>query len=192
MFDIAFSFIGLIFLFPLMIAISLLIKLRMPGPVLFSQQRTGRHGKTFTIYKFRTMKVNHYGSTISVMGDPRITPLGSKLRKYKLDELTELWNIFKGDMSFVGPRPDVPEYSNKLIGEERYILELRPGITGPGTLMYINEEQLLSSVPDPKKFNDDVIWPDKVRINLSYYYNRSFIGDILIILKTIFRRRELK
>lgn len=168
--------------------IAFLIKLRMPGPVIFSQIRTGRKGKPFTIYKFRTMTVNHGGSTISVKGESRITPAGYILRKYKLDELPELWNVFKGDMSFVGPRPDMPEYSKKLVGEEKKILELRPGITGPATLKYANEEEFLTSVDDPQKYNDEVIWPDKVRINLDYCHNRSFFGDILVILKTIFGR----
>ena len=134
------------------------------------------------------MTVNHRGSTISVKGESRITPVGAILRQYKLDELPELWNVFKGDMSFVGPRPDMPEYSKKLVGEERKILELRPGITGPATLKYANEEELLISIDDPQKYNDEVIWPDKVRINLDYYHNRSFFGDILIILKTLFGR----
>lgn len=134
------------------------------------------------------MTVNHGGSTISVKGENRITPVGAILRRYKLDELPELWNVFKGDMSFVGPRPDMPEYSKKLVGEERKILELRPGITGPATLKYANEEELLISIDDPQKYNDEVIWPDKVRINLDYYHSRSFFGDILVILKTIFGR----
>jgi lipopolysaccharide/colanic/teichoic acid biosynthesis glycosyltransferase len=151
--------------------------------------RTGRYDKLFEIYKYRTMKVNHRGSTISVSGESRITPIGAILRKYKLDELPELWNVFKGDMSFVGPRPDMPEYTNKLIGEERQILMLRPGITGPATLIYSNEEELLASVPNPQKYNDEVLWPDKVRINLDYYHNSSFAGDLLIIFRTVFRRR---
>lgn len=158
----------------------------MPGPVIFSQIRTGRMGIPFTIYKFRTMTINHGGNTISVKGENRITHVGAILRKYKLDELPELWNVLRGDMSFVGPRPDMPEYSKKLIGEKRKILELRPGLTGPATLKYANEEELLASVDDPQKYNDEVVWPDKVRINLDYYYNRSFFGDIIIILKTVF------
>lgn len=134
------------------------------------------------------MIVNHGGSFVSLKGESRITPLGAKLRKHKLDELPELWNVLKGDMSFVGPRPDVPEYTDKLIGEEKRILEVRPGITGPATLKYANEEELLSSVHDPQKYNDEVLWPDKVRLNLSYYYNRTFFGDIRIIFRTIFSR----
>jgi lipopolysaccharide/colanic/teichoic acid biosynthesis glycosyltransferase len=131
------------------------------------------------------MTLDHQGSTISVKGEDRITPLGAKLRKYKLDELPELWNVVRGDMSLVGPRPDMPEYLSQLAGEEKRILELRPGITGPASLKYAREEELLAGVDDPAKYNDEIIWPDKVRINLDYYYNRSFLGDIRIIFKTI-------
>jgi lipopolysaccharide/colanic/teichoic acid biosynthesis glycosyltransferase len=184
-FDIVASLSGLIVLIPLFAFLALLIRVRMPGPVLFCQKRAGRHGRLFTIYKFRSMVVDHRGSTISVSGENRITPLGAKLRKYKLDELPELWNVLKGDMSFVGPRPDMPEYFHKLEGEERKILELRPGITGPASLKYVNEEELLSTHPDPVKYNDEVIWPDKVRINLDYYYHRNFFVDIGIIFRTL-------
>ena len=132
------------------------------------------------------MIINHGGSTVSVKGEKRITTFGEYLRKYKLDELPELWNVLKGDMSLVGPRPDMPEYANKLIGEEKLILKLRPGITGPATLKYSNEEELLTYAQDPQKYNDEIIWPDKVNLNLTYYYNRSFFGDIILILQTIF------
>ncbi|MCJ7448016.1 MAG: sugar transferase [Bacteroidales bacterium] len=188
LFDIIASFLGLLILFPLFLLIALLIRMRMPGPMFFCQKRAGKHGKLFILYKFRTMVVDHGGSSISVRGESRITPLGTKLRKYKLDELPELWNVLKGDMSFVGPRPDLPEYINKLTGEEKKILELRPGITGPASLKYANEEELLSYVSSPQEYNDNVLWPDKVRLNLQYYMNRSFFGDIVIILQTIFRR----
>ena len=185
-FDILASFFGLIFLIPLFLILALLIKLIMPGPVLFCQKRSGRLGRPFTIYKFRSMVVDHQGSTVSVRGESRITPLGAKLRKYKLDELPELWNVLKGDMSFVGPRPDMPEYFKRLEGEEKRILELRPGITGPASLKYANEEELLASQLDPQAYNDEVIWPDKVKINLDYFYNRNFFKDLGIILRTIF------
>jgi lipopolysaccharide/colanic/teichoic acid biosynthesis glycosyltransferase len=185
-FDIIASIFGLILLSPVLLVIAALIKLQIPGPVIFCQERAGRHGNPFTIYKFRTMVVNHGGSSISIKGEDRITPFGAKLRKHKLDELPELWNVLKGDMSFVGPRPDIPEYVNKLTGEERLILELRPGITSPATLKYAKEEELLASVSDPKKYNDEVLWPDKVRINLEYYRNKSIAKDIVIILNTIF------
>lgn len=122
---------------------------------------------------------------MSVAGESRITPFGAKLRKYKLDELPELWNVFIGDMSFVGPRPDVPGYADKLEGEDRLILKLRPGITGPASLKYRNEEEILAKVDDPQKYNDEVIYPDKVKINLDYYYNNSLIGDVKLIIQTI-------
>lgn len=185
-FDFLASALGLIVLSPLLLAIAVLIKLKMPGPVLFRQERIGRNGKPFTIFKFRSMTLDHQGSTISVKGEERITPLGAFLRKHKFDELPELWNVVLGDMSLVGPRPDMPGYANQLVGEEKLILKLRPGITGPASLKYANEEELLAGVADPVKHNDEIIWPDKVRINLDYYHNRSFLGDILIILKTIF------
>jgi lipopolysaccharide/colanic/teichoic acid biosynthesis glycosyltransferase len=137
------------------------------------------------------MTVSHSGSSISVAGESRITPLGAILRKYKLDELPELWNVLIGDMSFVGPRPDVPGYADKLEGEDRLILKLRPGITGPASLKYANEEDILAQVKDPIKYNDEVIFPDKVKINLDYYYHHTFIGDIKLIFQTVFRSYEL-
>lgn len=186
-FDIVFSFSGLILMSPLFITIAFLIKLLMPGPVLFVQKRTGRYGNPFSLYKFRSMTVNEGGSYTTVVGDSRITPFGAKLRKYKLDELPELWNVLKGEMSFVGPRPDMPEFTDRLSGEERLILELRPGITCPASLKYSNEEYLLSGVHDPLKYTDEIIWPDKVRMNLDYYRKRSLYYDILVIFKTLFR-----
>ena len=157
----------------------------MPGgPVIFKQQRVGQHGKLFTMYKFRTMTVCHNGSSISVAGENRITPFGAKLRKYKIDELPELWNVFIGNMSFVGPRPDVPGYADKLTGNNRRILLLKPGITGPASLKYRNEEELLALQADPIKYNDEVIFPDKVKINLDYLEHWSFITDIKLIIYT--------
>jgi lipopolysaccharide/colanic/teichoic acid biosynthesis glycosyltransferase len=187
LFDIVASGFGLILLLPVFLVIVILIKVQMPGPVLFRQIRAGRFGKPFIINKFRTMSPEHNGSSISVKGQSRITPLGAVLRKYKLDELPELWNVIIGEMSLVGPRPDVPEYAEKLTGEERKILDLRPGITGPASLKYAREEEILASVSDPKEYNDKVIWPDKVRINLKYYHNWSFSGDIIFISRTLFR-----
>lgn len=163
-----------------------MIKVKMPGgPVLFTQKRVGKDGKLFTMYKFRSMTVGHGGSSVSVAGESRITPLGAKLRKYKLDELPELWNVLIGDMSFVGPRPDVPGYADKLQGEDRRVLELKPGITGPASLKYRSEEELLATVDDPKRYNDEVIFPDKVRINLNYLKHWNFWLDIKIIIYTI-------
>lgn len=192
MFDRTASLLGLLFLWPVLLVVAVMIKVKMPGgPVIFKQQRVGRHGKLFTMYKFRSMTVSHSGSSVSVAGESRITPLGAVLRKYKLDELPELWNVLKGDMSFVGPRPDVPGYADKLQGEDRLILELRPGITGPASLKYANEEEILAKVADPVAYNDNVIFPDKVKINLDYYRNHTFLGDIQLIFQTIFRSYEL-
>lgn len=185
-FDKIFALIGLLVLSPLLLLIALLIRVKMPdGAVLFLQQRVGQYGKVFTMVKFRTMTATHLGSSISVAGESRITPLGAFLRKYKLDELPELWNILKGDMSFVGPRPDVPGYADKLIGKDRDILQLKPGITGPATLKYRNEEELLAQQANPQQYNDEVIFPDKVKINLEYLRHHSFWGDIRIIIQTI-------
>ena len=187
-FDIVVAFMGLIILSPGFLIIAFLIKVKMPGSVFFRQERVGRSGELFRVIKFRTMTENNYGGVITIKGDCRITPFGSKLRKYKLDELPELWNVFIGEMSLVGPRPDVPGYADNLTGEYRKILKLRPGITGPATLKYSNEEKVLISVPDPVKYNDEIIFPDKARINLAYFHNHSIYGDIVIIFKTIFRK----
>ena len=178
-FDRIMALFGLVFLSPMLLIVAILIKLKMPGgPIIFSQKRVGQHGKLFTMYKFRSMTVGHGGSSISVAGESRITPLGAKLRKYKLDELPELWNVLIGDMSFVGPRPDVPGYVDILEGNNRRVLELKPGITGPASLKYRNEEEILAMQDDPIKYNDEVIFPDKVKINLKYLDNWSFFEDI--------------
>lgn len=186
LFDRTVAFIGLCFLWPILLVVWVLIHVKMPGgPAIFTQKRVGKDGKLFTMYKFRSMTVGHGGSSVSVAGESRITPLGAKLRKYKLDELPELWNVLIGDMSFVGPRPDVPGYADKLQGEDRLILNLRPGITGPASLKYRNEEEILAQVEDPQKYNDEVIYPDKVKINLEYYYHHSLVGDIKLIIQTV-------
>jgi lipopolysaccharide/colanic/teichoic acid biosynthesis glycosyltransferase len=190
LFDRVVSFCGLLFLWPILAVVAVLIRIKMPGgPIIFKQQRVGRNGKLFTMYKFRSMKVAHSGSSVSVAGESRITPLGAVLRKYKLDELPELWNVLIGDMSFVGPRPDVPGYADLLKGRDRDILKLRPGITGPASLKYRNEEQILAQVEDPVKYNDEVIFPDKVRINLYYLENQSLWMDIKLIVCTILGRK---
>lgn len=185
-FDRVMALVGLVVLSPLLAVVALLIAIKMPGgPVLFRQKRVGQYGELFTMVKFRSMTVAHGGSSISVAGEARITPLGAKLRKYKLDELPELWNVLIGDMSFVGPRPDVPGYADKLVGEDREILQLKPGITGPASLKYRNEEEILASVEDPIRYNDEVIFPDKVRINREYMEEWSFWVDIRIIFETV-------
>lgn len=179
------AFFGLLFLWPILLIVAILIKCQMPGPVLFVQPRVGRNGKVFQCHKFRSMTVGHHGSSVSVAGEARITPLGAKLRRFKLDELPELWDVLIGNMSFVGPRPDVPGYADKLQGEDRIILTLRPGITGPATLKYRNEEELLATVENPQQYNDTVIYPDKVRINRFYAEHYSFIKDIQMIFCTV-------
>lgn len=185
-FDRCMAVVGLLLLWPVLLIVALLIRWKMPdGAVLFRQQRVGQQGHLFTLVKFRTMSVTHHGSSVSVAGEARITPLGAILRKYKLDELPELWNVLKGDMSFVGPRPDVPGYADRLEGTAREILKLKPGITGPATLKYRNEEELLAQQADPQRYNDEVIFPDKVNLNLHYLHHRTFWGDIRIIFQTI-------
>ena len=170
------------------------------GPVFFTQVRIGLHGKRFKIHKFRTMTNEQELSNIAYPNRARITPFGAKLRRHKIDELPELWDVLVGNMSFVGPRPDVPGYADCLEGDDRVVLEMRPGITGPATLKYSNEEKLIEDyVKQARKngdqrsedeialwYNDEVIYPDKVRINCEYYRNYTFFKDIKIILRTIF------
>ena len=203
-FDRLMAFIGLIFLWPILLVVWVLIRIKMPGgPAIFTQKRVGKDGKLFTCHKFRTMTVKHGGSTVSVAGDTRITALGAKLRHYKIDELPGLWDVLIGNMSFVGPRPDVPGYADKLEGEDREVLKLRPGITGPATLKYRLEDEMISEYVSMKQkegdkrsmqeiaeeYNDKVIYPDKVRINRYYLHNYSFLKDIQMILCTVLGRR---
>ena len=189
LFDRSVSFVGIILLSPILAFVILLVKIKMPdGPVFFTQDRIGRNGRLIKIHKFRTMRVRSEDETftgVAAAETSRITPLGEKLRKYKLDELPELWDVLIGNMSFVGPRPDVPGYADKLEGENREILRLRPGITGPASLKYRNEEEILAQVDDPIKYNDEVIYPDKVRLNLYYSRHYSFIKDIQMIFATV-------
>ena len=197
-FDKLASLFGLLFLSPVLLVVAILIKVKMPGPILFCQKRVGQYGKLFTVYKFRSMTVKAEASVASRDSEAtsiasteqcRITPFGEKLRRYKLDELPELWNVLKGDMSFVGPRPDVPGYADQLQGEERDILKLKPGITGPASLKYRNEEELLASVENPAQYNDEIIFPDKVKLNLYYLKNYSFIKDIQMIVCTVLGKK---
>lgn len=199
-FDRVVALIGLLFLWPVLVIVAILVKVKMPGgPAFFVQKRVGKDGKLFKCHKFRTMTVKHNGSTVSVAGDSRITPLGAKLRHYKLDELPGLWDVLIGNMSFVGPRPDVPGYADKLQGDDRDVLKLRPGITGPATLKYRLEDEMISDYVAQKQkegdkrpmqeiaveYNDNVIYPDKVRLNCYYYRHYSFIKDIQMILCTV-------
>ena len=186
-FDILLSVFAIFLLFPFFVLVSLLIVIDSGFPIFFLQKRIGRGAKEFNIIKFRTMKKNNENITITVSDDSRITRIGKYLRKTKIDELPEILNVLFGQMSFVGPRPDVKGYADKLKGANRKILALRPGITGPASLKYYNEEYILSQKSNPKKYNDEVIFPDKVKINMDYFHNRSFFLDLKIIFATIFR-----
>ena len=189
LFDRFFALVGMIIALPLFIMIPVMIKTGSKGTILFTQKRVGRNGRLFTIFKFRTMAGNNNSNTVTTKFDSRITREGDFLRKWKLDELPELFNVLIGDMSFVGPRPDVPGYADKLNGDDRRMLQLRPGITGPATLKYLDEEELLAKFPDPNRYNDEVIFPDKVRINLKYLETHSLVGDIKIIIDTLLRKK---
>lgn len=204
LFDRIVAFIGLAVLWPVLLIVAILVKIKMPGgPAFFVQKRVGLNGKLFNCHKFRTMTVKHNGSTVSVAGDSRITPFGAKLRHYKLDELPGLWDVLIGNMSFVGPRPDVPGYADKLTGDDRDVLKLRPGITGPATLKYRLEDEMISEYVAQKQkegdtrpmqeiaveYNDNVIYPDKVRINCHYYRHYSFIKDIQMIFCTVLGKK---
>ena len=200
LFDRIVALLGLLILWPVLLFVAIIVKIKMPeGPVFFVQKRVGKNGKLFDCHKFRTMTVRHNGSTVSVAGDSRITPLGVKLRHYKLDELPGLWDVLIGNMSFVGPRPDVPGYADKLEGTNRDILKLRPGITGPATLKYRLEDEMISKYVRKKQeegdtrsiqeiaieYNDTVIYPDKVRLNCYYYRHYSFFKDIEMIVANV-------
>lgn len=204
LFDRIAAFLGLAVLWPVLAVVAVLIKVKMPGgPVFFVQKRVGKDGKLFNCHKFRTMRVKHDGSPVSVAGDKRITPLGAVLRHYKLDEFPELWDVLVGNMSFVGPRPDVPGYADRLQGNDRDVLKLRPGITGPATLKYRLEDEMISEYVAKKQaegdtrarqeiaveYNDTVIYPDKVRLNYYYYRNYSFIKDIQMIFCTVLGKK---
>lgn len=183
------SSILLIFLLPLYFIISIIIFLSMGWPVFYSQIRVGQNGKVFKLYKFRTMNKELSMTSIAASEKKRISKIGAVLRRNKIDEIPELINIIRGDMSFVGPRPDVPGYADKLVDKDRDILELKPGLTGPASLKYYNEEEILSKHKDPQAYNDEVVFPDKVRINLAYMKNWSLWLDIKIIIFTIFKRK---
>lgn len=217
LFDRVVALFGLLFLWPVILVTAIFVKVKMPGgPAFFVQKRVGKDGKLFNCHKFRSMTVKHSGSTVSVAGDSRITPFGAKLRHYKIDELPGLWDVLIGNMSFVGPRPDVPGYADMLKGNDRDVLKLRPGITGPATLKYrVEDEMIADFVTDIKAgkneqvakfenapdfttmsdqeiavwYNDNVIYPDKVRLNCYYYRNYSFIKDIQMIFATVLGKK---
>ena len=183
-FDVSLSLLGLLITWPIILIAWIIASIETKSNGMFSQIRVGKNGKLFKIYKIKTMK-DGKGTTITTANDERITKSGRFFRKYKIDELPQLFNVLIGDMSFVGPRPDVPGYADKLQGEDRIILSIKPGITGPATIKYKNEEEILANVEDSKEYNDKVIWPDKVRINKEYIKNWSLKKDIEYIIKTI-------
>ena len=185
-FDLTIALLGLIILAVPMALIAILIRITSGSPILFTQERVGKGGQIFSVKKFRTMSVRSVeDSSITVAGDSRVTAIGSYLRRWKLDELPQLWNVLVGEMSLVGPRPDVPGYADKLQGDDRKLLLLRPGITGPATLAYRNEEEILAKVSDPVQYNNEIIYPDKVRINLEYMEKCSLMQDLKYILETM-------
>jgi len=187
-FDLFFSIFGLFFTWWIIIVAWLVASIDTRSNGFFIQKRVGRNGKNFKVLKIKTMRpVEGLDGTVTRRGDPRITAIGAFFRRTKIDELPQLWNVLLGDMSFVGPRPDVPGFADTLQGKERAILTLRPGITGPATIAYRNEEVLLADQSNPEVFNQDVIWPDKVRINLEYLHHWSLIGDFKYIIQTVFR-----
>ncbi|RRO12125.1 sugar transferase [Flavobacteriaceae bacterium 14752] len=187
LFDFLLAILGLVCFLPVLLLLLVITSINTNSFGLIAQTRIGKDAKPFKLLKFKTMKdtqeISHH---ITTSNDPRITTFGRFLRKTKLDELPQLWNVLLGDMSLVGPRPDVPGYADQLQGEDRIILSVRPGITGPASLAFRNEENILTQQKHPKQYNDEVIWPKKVEINKAYVNNYSFKKDMHYILQTIF------
>lgn len=203
-FDRVVSFLGLLVFWPVLAIVAIMVKVKMPGgPAFFVQQRVGKDGKLFNCHKFRSMTMRHNDSPVAMAGESRITSFGEKLRNYKLDELPQLWDVFIGNMSFVGPRPDVPGYADQLEGDDRDVLKMRPGITGPATLKYRMEEKMIADYVTQRQkegdqrdaqeialeYNDTVLYPDKVRLNCYYYRHYSFVTDLKLIFCTVFGKR---
>ena len=185
-FDFSAALAGLVVLSPLMLVLAVLVRATSSGPALFIQARVGRQGRVFRCAKFRTMCTGAQAQgTVTTAADARVTPLGRFLRRWKLDELPQLWNVLAGRMSFVGPRPDVPGYADRLQGDDRRILELRPGITGPATLLFRDEERLLALAKNPQAFNDAVVYPEKVRLNREYLETGNFWRDLGYVCATV-------
>lgn len=185
-FDLFFSTLGIVVFFVPVLILILLSTISLNKWGLFRQVRIGKNGKRFWIFKIRTMTGDSDLESITVSGDPRIDRFGAWLRRTRLDEMPQLLNVWLGDMSLVGPRPDVPGYADKLLGDDRIILKVRPGITGPATLKYRNEEQILSEADDPVWYNDEIIWKDKTKINKDYVCNWSFSKDLRVLRDTFF------
>ena len=189
-FDIVLSLLALICISPILIVFSILLYFANNGAgVFFCQPRPGYKGKIFKVIKFKTMNDNKGPDGNLLPDTQRITRIGKFVRNSSIDELPQFFNVLKGDMSFVGPRPDVPGYADQLKGKDRDILKLKPGITGPASLKYRNEEELLASVDNPTQYNDEIIFPDKVKLNLYYLRNYSFIKDIQMIICTVLGKK---
>lgn len=188
-FDFIASLIGVIIISPILIVVAICIKLDSKGNILFLQKRVGKNGEPFYIYKFRTMVTDaeKLGAQITVGKDSRITKVGAVLRKYKIDELPQLFNVLKGDMSLVGPRPEVPKYVELYTEEERKVLEVRPGITDLASLRYSDENEILGKVENPEEYYINVIMKDKLKLNLEYIEKSNIIFDIYLIIKTIIK-----
>ena len=186
-FDFVVSLIGIVILSPVFLCTALLIKLTSAGSVIYSQKRVGHNGRLFNLYKFRSMVVNadRIGTSVTTGHDPRITKVGRILRKTKLDELPQLWNVLKGDMSFVGPRPDVQEIINNYTAEMKRILEVRPGITSNASLHLRNEEELLSLAKEPDKAYEEIFVPAKIKLAMEHVHRNSFPFDLGILLQTV-------
>lgn len=187
-FDIFFSLIAVIFLFPFFLIIFILVKLGSDGPVFYTQQRVGKNNKDFTLYKFRSMSVGSDKNGLITIGeDKRITKLGGYLRKYKLDELPQLLNIIGGDMSIVGPRPEVRKYVDLYNDEQIRVLSVRPGLTDYASLKYINESEILGQYSDPEKAYIEIIMPAKLNLNLDYINNKNVGKDMILVFKTFLK-----
>lgn len=185
-FDIVLAYVVIVLTLPIMFMAFIVASVETKNMGLFIQKRIGREGKPFNLFKIKTMKeIQGIDTTITTMHDQRITKSGKFFRRTKIDELPQLFNILLGAMSFVGPRPDVKGYADKLEGEDRIILSIRPGLTGPASLKYRNEEEILAKQSNPKEYNDKVIWRDKVKINSEYIRTWSFKKDMVYIVKTI-------
>ena len=187
LFDVATATIGLLLLWPVLAVLALLVKFRSSGPILFRQDRVGRGGKVFRIAKFRSMDVDaeQRGLQITSAGDRRITPIGGILRRTKLDELPQLWNVLRGEMSLVGPRPEVPSYVQTYTTEQREVLSVRPGLTDPASILYREEEKLLAGQADPESYYREIVLPAKLKLNLEYLSRVSFVRDVFLILQTM-------
>ena len=188
LFDVVCSFFGLLVLSPLFVFLSLWVGLGSKGGVFYKQKRVGRFNKDFTLYKFRSMRVGADKKGLLTIGgkDSRVTKAGFFIRKYKLDELPQLLNVLKGDMSFVGPRPEVRKYVDMYTERQLKVLDVRPGITDIASIKYRNENDLLATADNPEQYYIDVVMQDKLALNLQYIETRSFFGDIKLIFRTIF------